>query len=386
MKPTHFFVAATLAAQLVQATHDASASSDAVTYQIDVGHSGQGSLQGFKGKLKLRWVQNLGNAISYPLITSSMVYVTVAGDGNSGNKLYALDINTGAIVWQQTIGGTYRWTGAAYDNGQVFTVNYDGVASAFAADTGALDWSEQLPDQYAFSAPPTAQNGSLFIGGSGFGGTLYSIDEVNGAAQWTATVQNGDNSSPAIGKDGLFVTYPCQYYGFAAANGSRKWYHNGGCEGGGGSTPVYFDNRLYVRDDTDSILNAKTGAEIGTFGSQYAPAFFSLKKHDYGVGLFGVLNCFDATTGLTRWTFTGDGSLSTASLVVGSYVIEGSSQGNLYVLNESSGKEIFSINVGASIPSPQEGQVTFGPLTGLGAANGILVVPAGSQISAYEPS
>jgi hypothetical protein len=55
----------------------------------------------------------------------------------------------------------------------------------------------------------------------------------------------------------------------------------------------------------------------------------------------------------------------------------------LYVLNDK-GKITWAGNVGASIPGPDEQNVSQ-PLTGLAAANGLVVVPAGSQISAFAP-
>jgi outer membrane protein assembly factor BamB len=84
------------------------------------------------------------------------------------------------------------------------------------------------------------------------------------------------------------------------------------------------------------------------------------------------------------WSFTGDGQLTTAPITLGSYVIEGSGTGMLYVLDQTTGAVVWSANVGAPIPAPIEGDQNQ-PLTGLGAANGVLIVPAGSQVSAYAP-
>src|SRR5205823_5350279 len=86
------------------------------------------------------------------------------------------------------------------------------------------------------------------------------------------------------------------------------------------------------------------------------------------------------------WSFAGDGQLDTAPLVLatsgGEYVVEGSASGALYALNASSGTVAWQTNVGASIPGPDEQNVSQ-PLTGLGAGQGLLVVPSGTTISAY---
>jgi len=49
--------------------------------------------------------------------------------------------------------------------------------------------SVQLPGQYAFSSPPTAEGGFVYVGGAGDGGTVYAVDEKNGAVVWTENVE-----------------------------------------------------------------------------------------------------------------------------------------------------------------------------------------------------
>lgn len=390
MRGNHFIAAglAVMFCQAVACGAQAGKSKDAVAYQIDVAHSGHGKIAGFTGNLKLLWTVNLGaGAISYPLIADGLVFVTVANSGNYGTELFALNPTSGATVWKQALSGTYFWSNAAYENGQVFVVNYDGLVSAFAAATGALNWAAQMPNQYAFSSPPTARKGTLYLGGAGSGGTLYAVNETNGALLWSDSVENGDNSSPALGDGGVYVSYPCQYYSFAAKTGGLNWNDNLGCDGGGGKTPVYFGGQVYVRDpgQGDFILDAKTGAQLGTFSATPAPAFLTDGTKTYRFTLSGgVLGATDVASGKSLWSFAGDGGLSTAPITVGHYVVEGSTSGNLYVLGAKRGTLVSTTNVGASIPGPDEQNVSQ-PLTGLGAGDGILVVPAGSQISAYAP-
>jgi outer membrane protein assembly factor BamB len=390
MKNSRAFAACLLlgAAPFAVATAHAKGSSDAVAYQVDIAHSGQATLKGFKGKLKPLWTKNLGyGAISYPLIADGMVFVTAANTSGYGTQLFALDAASGATVWQQALSGTYFWSNAAYDKGQIFAVNYDGLVRAFDAASGTLNWSAQMQTQYSFSSPPTASKGKIWFGGSGEGGTLYAVDEKNGNVAWSEGVENGSNSAPALGDGGVFVTYPCQYYGFAPKSGGTLWHDSDGCQGGGGKTPVYFNGGVYVRDPGIGyvVLDAKSGAQSGSFLAGPAPAFFMLNKQPYGAALAnGALTAFNTQTNATLWSFTGDGQLSTAPLTIGSYVVEGSTSGNLYVLNGENGKLATQVNVGAGIPGPDEQNVSQ-PLTGLAAADGILVVPAGSQLSAYAP-
>ena len=80
-----------------------------------------------------------------------------------------------------------------------------------------------------------------------------------------------------------------------------------------------------------------------------------------------------------RWV---SGGLDTAPIAVGNTAYVGSSSGKLCGLSVQTGKAVWSTNVGASIPAPDEQNVSQ-PLTGLAAGQGLLVVPAGDELAAY---
>jgi outer membrane protein assembly factor BamB len=359
-----------------------SAPTQAVAYQISVSHDGYSADTTIKPPLKARWQVDFAGPVSYPLIADGKVFVTVADNGgNYGTNLYALSQATGKIVWSQPISGTYFWSNAAFDGGHLYVLNYDGLLRQFDAASGAPGWSVQLPGQYAFSSPPTAAGGIVYTGGAGSGGTVYAVSESDGTVLWTQPVENGDNSSPALSATDVYVSYACGLvYAFDRVTGQQRWFNNPGiCEGGGGKTPVYHAGAVYARDAIvgNQILNADTGALVGTFQADPAPAF------DGQTGLFLSAGTLQAVaSNKTLWTFTGDGGLDTAPIAVGSTVYVGSSSGMLYGLCVTSGKVVWSVNVGAAIPAPDEQDVSQ-PLTGLGAGQGLLVVPAGNELAAY---
>ena len=296
----------------------------------------------------------------------------------------ALDEHTGATVWSTHINGTYFFADAAYDSGKVFVVNYDGLMKAFDAATGTLLWSVDLPNQYAFTSAPTAINGVAYTGGAGSGGTVYAVDETNGAVLWTMGVENGDSSSPAVILGSVFVSYACpQTYAFNALTGQQLWHRSSCCEGGGGATPVIHGAQLYVRDSyctpgtNGLVLDPGTGGLIRGFNSDVPPAFFG------NLALYlqsGTLRGINAQNGQVLWSFAGDGGLQSAPLVVNQTIYIGSSSGTLYGLN-SSGQQIWSTQVGAPIPGPSEGGATV--TTGLGAGDRLLIVPTESTLTAY---
>ena len=202
--------------------------------------------------------------------------------------------------------------------------------------------------------------------------------------KWTATTENGDHSAPAVTTSSVYVSFVCPWsYAFTPATGALQWlYSPGDCSGGGGKTAVYHQGKLYVRglegiDANGVILNATNGANIGTFKSDRPPAFVG------NLGLYlsaGTLTGVDITTGNVLWSFTGDGGLQTAPLVVNTTVYVGSSTGMLYGVGLD-GNQVWSVQVGAAIPAPDEHNFVL--TTGLGAGDGLLAVPTASTLSVY---
>ncbi|MFG3285036.1 PQQ-binding-like beta-propeller repeat protein [Streptomyces sp. NPDC048111] len=358
-------------------------------YQVDARHDGT-LLDSVVGAppLARKWARDLGGAVSYPVVVDGRVFVTVSSPGGGyGTTLHALDAATGQDAWAPVdLGGTYWWSALAYGGGRLYAQNYDGVLTAFDPARGTRLWSVTLPGQHSFSSPPTFSGGTVYTAGSGSGGTLYAVDAASGAVTWSRSVLNGGNSSPAVTATGVYVSYACeQAFAFDPLSGAPKWRHETGCSGGGGRTPVLADGRVWVRDGAGAapaVLGAADGAVLGGYratGDAPAPAF------DGRQGYFvdgGVLTERHSRTLEARWTFAGDGQLSTAPLVVNGYVYVGSRTGRLWALNGATGQPVWSTDVGSPVLGPDERNVSQ-PLTGLGAGAGLVVVPATHQLVAY---
>jgi outer membrane protein assembly factor BamB len=197
-------------------------------------------------------------------------------------------------------------------------------------------------------------------------------------------VENGDSSSPAVILGNVFVSYACpQAYAFNSVTGEELWHRSSCCEGGGGKTAAVHGAQVYVRDSLCTpgtnglVLNAKTGAVIRGFNSDRLPAFVG------NLALFlqdGILRGVNTENGQVLWSFAGDGGLTSAPLVVNQTIYIGSNSGTVYGLNRS-GQQIWSTNVGAAIPAPDEHNVSV--RTGLGAGERLLIVPTESTLVAY---
>ena len=127
------------------------------------------------------------------------------------------------------------------------------------------------------------------------------------------------------------------------------------------------------------MFHAPTGAVLGTFPPGPPPAF----SGSTGFFLTGsILKARDAYSGAVRWSFTGDGTLISAPIVVNGYVYIGSSSGKVYALDGNTGANVWTGNLGAAVQSTES--PVSRPHTGLGAGDGLMVVPASTRLVAYQ--
>jgi outer membrane protein assembly factor BamB len=373
---------------------DAGPGDRSVAYQINVRHSGYIGDERLVPPLARRWSRELGIELSYPLIAEGKVFVVGVFATAPHRRLYALDADTGGTLWWRGFEvGSSSIPGPAYSGGVVFAaegriVGGDGIESvaAFDAATGEPIWAETL-SQFP-SSSLTAGGGVLYATGNGYGGDVFALRGSDGALLWSRSVLNGDESSPALLPDKLFVSYPCHVYGLARSTGAVAWHRDTGCSGGGGRTAVVAPRaRLYVRDlvsNAGSIFDANTGDPLGTFSTDSTndppPAFAGrIGLHVHG----GRLTAENLDSGATLWTFAGEGGFAAAPIVAGRTVYAGSRAGRLYGLDLTTGAVGWSADAGAGfLGSERPQQQTW---SGLGAGNGLLVTPAGGRLVAWSP-
>jgi outer membrane protein assembly factor BamB len=336
------------------------------------------------------WTRDLGGPVSVPLVADGRVFVT-ANNGpccGQGAMLFALDARTGQDLWGPfNLGRAFTpSSGLTLGQGLLFALNYDGKLRAFDARTGGLWWTVDLPGMYSFTAPPTYANGTVYVIGAGVGGTVYAVGATDGGLRWTRGINTYSNGAPAVSSTGVYLSIPDATYAFDPASGATLWYQDDVYWPGpiGGATPVLSNGRVWLRDTgalypRSAALDAATGAFADTFDAGYAPAF------DGPTGYFlsdSTLTARNAGSQAALWSFAGDGMLGNAPLVVNGYVYATSSSGKIWALDPATGQPVWSDNVGGSILPSDERNVAR-PQSGLGAGQGMVLVPATNLLVAY---
>lgn len=357
----------------------AATSIDAVSYQMNPAHTGAVNFKSVTFPSTSLWTANVGGPASYALIVGGRVFVTVSVNGNS--ELLALDAATGATLWGPiAFAGTAN---AAYDSGRLFVISGTGVTSqiisALDPATGNSEWSANVSGGW-FPAPPVAADGMVFAVN---GGDLNAFNGTNGAALWQQAV-TGTSGMAAASADGVYTSAPCTTFDLRPATGETIWTNNTGCEGGGGETPVVANGVTYSPINgnySGTRFNAETGTVLGDFSGTNIPAITSSTEFMLNAG---TLQGISLSNSQILWSFAGDGSLDSAPIVVNGYVFVGSSNGNLYALDGSTGAQVWTQNVGTGIETSSSGSLSI--YTGLAAGDGLLVVPAGNDVIAYQLS
>ena len=349
-----------------------------VSHQVNPAHSGGQPSDGLTPPLAQKWSIDLGGAVSYPLIAGGRVFVVVQPAGNVGPRLYALERATGRSIWGPVALSDVRGHAIlAYDNGRIYAtgpgpgvVSQISVMRAFDAANGTEIWSR------GGVGNPVASQGRLFAG-------PRRLDEETGHQLWHPVTYAVDGFLDDVTQGGVYLTEGCEFaFDMSPADGAIVWRHYGAqCTSGPPEESVVYGGRLYMHEgltSTETILDATTGAEVGTYASDTPPAFAgnliyflranTLEAHNLpGPGI--------------AWTFAGDGGLVTAPVIVNGVVYIGSSSGTLYGLSAATGTLRWSGNVGAAMSRPDP--MFADALTGFGAAEGTLVVPAGARLVAY---
>jgi quinohemoprotein ethanol dehydrogenase len=152
--------------------------------------------------LKAAWLINLGSGIGTkysmegtPIVKDGVMYFATGND-----DVYALDVKTGALLWEHKSGIDQNITtvccgwanrGVAVADGKVFLGHLDGTFVALDAKTGNQVWQTEIgkwQDGHTIVSAPLYYNGVIYTGISGgdrgIRGKLTALDAKTGKELW----------------------------------------------------------------------------------------------------------------------------------------------------------------------------------------------------------
>ena len=139
--------------------------------------------------------------LSSPAVVNHRVYF-----GSSDGHIYALDAETGVLMWSFETGDVVHASPAVV-NGTVYIGSWDSYLYALDAETGREKWrfkSGEDPvyhNQVGFQSSPAVSDGVVYVGCRD--GHVYAIDANTGKKNWDySTSQSWVNGTPAV-RDGV---------------------------------------------------------------------------------------------------------------------------------------------------------------------------------------
>lgn len=162
----------------------------------------------------------------------------IVGAGQKSGQYWALDPDTGAVIWvtQTGPGGTaggLQW-GSAVDGRRVYTANAnsntvswilpgggataEGIWSGLDAATGEILWQTIPPNGGKASGPVTTANGLVFGCSLDPQGYMYALDGATGTVLWSFASGGSCLSGAAISDGMLFWGSGYSNFGFGTPN------------------------------------------------------------------------------------------------------------------------------------------------------------------------
>ncbi|MDH3975489.1 MAG: PQQ-binding-like beta-propeller repeat protein [Deltaproteobacteria bacterium] len=302
--------------------------------------------------LKIRWIEALTDCgdpsapqeYSSPAAANEKIFFSSL----RGSGVRAYDFAKKEILWDFSVekgaeGGT------AFYEGKVYFGANDGHLYAVNEETGALEWSFNASSEIL--APPIAVDGMLYVNSAN--DILYALDAHTGKQLWRYREGRVDDlfsirrsSSPAFRKgivytgfgNGLIVAVGA-YDGSLVWKKSLRGKKRGARFQDVDTSPAIDGNRLYIASYDGGLyaLNATTGDTIWHYnsGGSATPAFD--EEALYFADNDGNLIAVHKNSGLVKWQIHLEEGVATSPIIVGDYIIFGSSHKYLYLADKKNG-------------------------------------------------
>ncbi|MBI5404227.1 MAG: PQQ-like beta-propeller repeat protein [Ignavibacteriae bacterium] len=246
---------------------------------------------------------------SSPSVSDGIVYA-----GSLDSNLYAVDINSGNILWYFKTSGEIRST-ALVENNQVYFISGDGYL--YCLDTsGKLLWTFKTRGEkkYDFAdyhrSSPVYYKNSLFFGSGD--GNIYALNSENGELLWKYQTEDVVHSTPVVDDSNLYVgSFDGYFYALNINDGSMKWkykttgqkyFPKGEVQG---SPAIYKNNiifgardyKVYALDkDNGSLIWEKTFVNGWVLSNSIYLDELIIAGADER-----IIACLDPVTGIEKW-------------------------------------------------------------------------------------
>jgi outer membrane protein assembly factor BamB len=250
---------------------------------------------------------------------------------NNSGFAYALDADTGKVLWKRRI-GRLNASSPAYYKHRLYIVNLvPGHIVKLNARNGKVVWKRSLPARAESS--PLVIDRTVYFGCEN--GELFAISTGKGQVRWSTSLGGPIKSAPAYHGGKLFVgDYGGYMNAVDAETGELVWQSGSLGPGFGGSgafysTPAVAYGRVYAGNNDARVYSYDTGSgelawSYSTGGYAYSGPAVANTRHSpptVFIGSFdGNVYALDAKDGSVRWTRSAGGQVIGSLSAVGDIV------------------------------------------------------------------
>ena len=275
-----------------------------------------------------------------PTVAYGMVYA-----GSDDNRVYALDAETGELLWSFETQDVIR-SSPTVTVGAVYVGSNDNHVYALDRETGELLWRYDTGDWVQYSPP--VRDGVVYVAAMSEGDRrIHALDEASGDVLWVAETSYpfDDELAPAVENGKVYAPSGSgELHVLDASTGELLWSRDVGM--GADSPPTVVGGIVYLTAVNSAyVLDESTGELIWRYGTERFPArdfpavvaddvyYFSPDDHIYSL---------DTGTGEVLWSFRVDGMINTAPVAAEGLVYVGSESGRFYALDAAAGGLVWS--------------------------------------------
>ncbi|WP_256837637.1 carboxypeptidase regulatory-like domain-containing protein [Ornithinimicrobium faecis] len=161
---------------------------------------------------EILWERSETISISLPAIDAGKVYLGTSNETFTSGSVLALDLLTGAEVWETEGGDTQGSSPVLYDDLVILGSHTAGSVSAYDASTGEIVWNHFVGSAVTSSVAVTT--GGVVLGASQNWG-VYALDATSGEVLWEdqlpapilASTAVSDDSVIMVARDGTMAAY-----------------------------------------------------------------------------------------------------------------------------------------------------------------------------------
>ncbi len=294
------------------------------------------------------------NAPSAVAVANGVAYVSLnVSTLNPPDAVYAIKTSDGSLLWSTPI--SYP-SAPAVSGGVVYltSATYPGVSYslyALDANTGAVLWQHQLS---GYAGTPVVANGVIYYGSNNH--TFYALNASDGSLLWSYQNTGGSFTMPVVANGTVYVgSDDHSFYALNASTGALLWSYQTGAQIY--TTPVlangavYFssqDGYVYALNVSDGSLLWRVSATAASLAADQGMIFTSYS----GPTGSSAVQAFDASTGVLLWSYQTQyaGPVAAANGAVYFSVNGNTPSGYLYVLQESDGSLLWGASSSISTP------------------------------------